>query len=70
MTGVRGEIGRGCLAILLLLASSAQALEVRVRSGDAAGGTRVVIDVGEEGVPLIDRTPHAAVPVKGALAAG
>ena len=70
MIGVRGELGRGCLALLVLLASSAHALEVRVRSQDAAGGTRVVIDVGESTVRVVDRTPHTIVPAPGTLAAG
>ena len=69
--GARGEVDGRCLAALLvLLVSSAEAVELRVRSDTGEGATRLVIDVGDGVMPVIDRTPQATAPRAGHLAAG
>jgi len=69
--GTRGEVDGRCLVVLLVLfASSAEALEVRVRSDAGGGPTHLVIDVGAGATAVIDRTPQATAPSAGRLAAG
>ncbi|HWP67221.1 MAG TPA: LPS assembly protein LptD, partial [Candidatus Limnocylindria bacterium] len=69
MRGVRRAIA-GCLGVLVAVAADASALEIRVRSHDPAGGTDLIVDVGEATVEVTDRTPGAGVPADGMLAAG
>jgi LPS-assembly protein len=71
MRGLRGELGRWGLAVwILLLARTAAALEVRVRSEGADAPTRVVIDVDGTTPAVVDRTPDARPASEGRLGSG
>lgn len=71
MSGVRGVFGRGGLAALLLVtASSATALEIRVHPSAGDAETRILIDGAPDGARVLDRTPQASGPSGDRLSTG